>query len=203
MVAATSTAVQELDAEERIVLPNVSWSMYVALRDENDSPAIRMTYLEGMLELMSPSQKHEVAGTLLARLLEAWSEEVDLDLRGFGRTTYREEIGRRGLEADESYNLGPTPEDAPPHLAIEVIVSNPLLDKLAVYAGLGVKEVWTWRTASPGVVVHVLVGNRYETASRSRLLPALDLALLASFVRPGENQVALVKAYRAELRARR
>jgi hypothetical protein len=45
------------------------------------------------------------------------------------------------------------------------------------------------------------MGTAYEGRERSELLPGLDLDSLARFVRPGENQTALVKAYRAVLRS--
>lgn len=83
-----------------------------------------------------------------------------------------------------------------------MIISSGLVDKLAVYAGLGVPEVWTWRPNARAIVVHRLTGGAYEFQDRSALLPQLDLALLLRFVQPGENQTALAKGYAAALRAR-
>jgi Uma2 family endonuclease len=86
-----------------------------------------------------------------------------------------------------------------PQLAIEVVVGSPLLDKLAVYAGLGISEVWTWRDADRRIAVRVLDGGRYREVARSALLPGIELALLATFVRPGESHIALKRAYRKAL----
>ena len=188
-------------AERRFLLHDVPWWTYVALRDALDETGVRMTFLEGELELMSPSDLHEESKKLLARLVETWADETGTDLRGFGSTTFRREAAERGLEPDECYTLGPKAKDGVPHVAIEVVVASPLLDKLAVYAGLGVSEVWTWRVDAKRVVVHRLVDGRYEEAERSGVVPALDLALLARFVRPGESHTALAKAYREALRA--
>ncbi len=167
MVAATNMVFENAEAERRFLLNDVPWWTYVALRDVLDASRIRMTYLEGTLELMSPSERHEEEGKLIARLLEAWADEVDVDLRGFKSATFRKEAGQRGVEPDECYTLGPKPKDAPPHLAIEVILSNPLVDKLEVYAGLGVAEVWMWRAAAGAFVVHRLAGARYTVTDRS------------------------------------
>ena len=194
---------EPLEAEHRFLLNDVPWWTYVALRDALEGSSVRMTFLEGVLELMSPSELHEEDSNLIARLLEAWADEVDVDLRSFGSATFRREAGRRGLEPDKCYTLGPKLKDAPPQLAIEVIISNPLVDKLEVYAGLGVAEVWLWRSTARGFVVHRLAGASYAVSERSELLPTLDLALLASFVRPGESHTALVKAFRAAMRALR
>jgi Uma2 family endonuclease len=197
----TSTAAPESEgAERRFLLHGVPWSTYVALRDALDDTAIRMTYCHGELELMSPSELHEESTKLLARLIEAWAEENDVDLRGFRSTTFRAEAEKRGLEPDECYTVGPKAKDAPPHIAVEVVVGSPLLDKLAVYAGLNVSEVWQRRAAVGRVEVLRLTGGEYQPRERSELLPELDLELLARFVRPGENQTRAVRAYREALR---
>jgi Uma2 family endonuclease len=192
------------DGDRRFVLHGVPWWTYVALRDALDDrgSSLKMTYLEGALEFMSPSFLHEDAKTIIARLIEVWAMEGDVDLRGFGGATFRREAKKRGLEPDECYKLGKLEEDGVPDIALEVIVSNPLVDKMAVYAGLGVPEVWMWRSEAEGVEVHRLVGDHYEPRARSEILPALDLAELSRFVRPGESQTALAKAYQASLRKR-
>jgi Uma2 family endonuclease len=202
VVAAANLVPEQAEADRRFLLTDVPWWTYVALRDALESSRVRMTFLEGMLELMSPSELHEEEGKLIARVLEAWADEVDADLRGFKSATFRKEAGQRGAEPDECYTLGPKAKDAPPHVAIEVVLSNPLVDKLEVYAGLGVGEVWVWVAASRTFVVHRLASSGYTVVDRSALLPTLDLTLLASFVRPGESHTALVKAFRAALRSR-
>lgn len=88
-----------------------------------------------------------------------------------------------------------------PQIAIEVVVGNPLVDKLDVYAGLGIAEVWVWQSSARGIAVNRLRQGSYERGDQSALLPDLDLSLLASFVRPGESHTALARGYRAALRA--
>ncbi|HUH05148.1 MAG TPA: Uma2 family endonuclease [Kofleriaceae bacterium] len=201
MRAGEQPAYPLLDAERRFLLEGVPWAAYVGLRDALEHSTVRMTYVEGRLELMSPSETHEEAKKLIARLLEVWADERDVDLRGFGSTTFRREARQRGLEPDECYVLGPKARDAVPQIAIEIVVASPLIDKLDVYAGLGVPEVWVWSSATRAMAVHCLGGDRYELRDRSALLEGLDLGLLASFVLPGESHTALAKAYRAALRS--
>ncbi len=164
---------------------------------------VKMTYLKGALELMSPSMLHEDAKTIIARLIEVWAMERDVDLRGFGGTTFRREAKQRGLEPDECYKLGKLDEDGVPDIALEVIVTSPLIDKMAVYAGLGVAEVWVWRSDSSRLVVHRLMDDGYVERARSEVLSDLDLDELSHFVRPGESQTQLAKAYQATLRSPR
>ena len=188
-------------AETRFLLRNVPWWTYVALRDALDeSSRVKMTYLEGMLELLSPSMLHEDAKKIIARLIEVWAMENDVDLRGFGGTTFRREAKERGLEPDECYKLGQLDEDGVPDIAIEVMVTSGAIDKMSVHAGLGVPEVWLWRPSS-GISIHHLAGTTYEIRAGSEVLPDLDLEKLSRFVRPGENQTRLAKAYQAVLRA--
>jgi Uma2 family endonuclease len=203
MVAATPQAeVPRADqSERRFVLYDVPWWTYVALRDAMDERGgVKMTYLKGTLELMSPSMLHEDAKTILARLIELWAMELDVDLRGFGGATFRREAKERGLEPDECYKVGQLTEDGVPDIAIEVIVTSGWVDKMAVYAGLGVPEVWVWQPGGGGIVVHRLVGDGYAVSARSAIVPDLDVDELSSFVRPGESQTRLAKEYQAALR---
>ncbi len=183
-----------------MLLNQVPWSTYVTIRDLLDqaSSGVRLTYLEGTLEIMSPSRDHESLKTLLARLVEAWADEVGVDLEGLGSTTFRKEARARGLEPDECYCVGEMRDL--PDLAIEVVVSSALLDKLDVYAGLGIGEVWVLKDGA--LQVYRLISGEYLAQSTSDCLPGLDLAHLASFVRVGNKQSAAVRDYRAALRAR-
>jgi Uma2 family endonuclease len=189
-----------LHGERRFVLEDVPWWTYVALRDGLEHSGTRMTYLEGRLELMSPSERHEEETALIARLLETWADEKDVDLRGFRSTTCRREAKRGGLEPDECYTVGIKATGAVPQIAIEVIVTNPLVDKLEVYARLGVQEVWVWHSSMRRLVVNRLTGPSYAQHGQSAILTDLDLALLTSFVRAGESHTGLVKEYRKALR---
>ena len=119
---------------------------------------------------------------------------------GEGSATFRKREAERGLEPGECYMLGPDREY--PDLAIEVVHTHGGIDKLDVYAGLGVREVWFWEDGT--IAVHTLVGDHYERRSASAVLPDLDLAQLASFVTRGlaeRDQTALVRAYRDALRS--
>lgn len=199
MVAVPSIPVGE--PEQRLLLHGFDWARYSALLDlfGNDGP--RVTYLRGMVELMSPSDFHEETKKLLARLLELYCLENDIDLDAHGSTTFRKRAKERGIEADECYTVDRRAgRVAKPDLAIEIVYSRPLIDKVEVYRGLGVREVWLFKANA--LAIHVLHGDRYRVAKRSAVLPELDVELLASFVRPNQRHTPLLRAYRAALRAR-
>jgi len=187
------------NAEQRLVLEGVTWQQYEALVTlfMNQFPALRMTYLEGSLELMTTSPEHERLKTIIARLIEAFAEELDLDLNGYGSATFRKEAAARGLEPDECYCLGELHDV--PDIALEITLTSGGIDKLTVYQGLGVKEVWFWEKQRLSLYGLTEKGENYEALERSQLLPQLDLALLASYVE-SSRQTQAVKAYRQALR---
>ena len=184
-------------ADQRVILHGVPWSHYevlLALRGEASVP--RLTYLSGELELMSPSQDHERIKKLLARLLETYALAKTLPLNGYGSWTLRNAPRERGVEPDECYVLGEAWGKDRPDLAIEVVWTSGALDKLAVYAGLGVGEVWFWREGR--IEVYVLRAGAYARVGRSALLPDLDVELLARFL-TYDDQTRAAREYLAEL----
>ena len=184
--------------DQRVTLHGIRWQDYEALLAmRGESSATRITYLEGELELMSPSFDHETLKKTLGRLIEAYAEERGLDLIGCGSWTVRKEAQARGVEADESYILGPI-QDPPdrPDLAVEVISTSGGIDKREVYLGLGVPEVWFWRDGA--LHIYVLDGEAYRRSPRSRLLPDLDPDLIVRFMScPSQTQA--VRGLRAAL----
>jgi Uma2 family endonuclease len=181
--------------EPRIVLQGVPWSTYVVLRDSIESASVRMTYLEGCLEIMSPSHRHEVDKKQVARLLELFALERDIPLYGYGSTTFRDEAKSRGLEPDECYCRG---EDRPlPDLALEVVATSPGIAKLEVYRGLGIREVWFFEKGA--FRLFTLKGDQYQQIQASEILPEVDLRLIAEYaVRP--DQPVALREFRDRLR---
>ena len=176
---------------------DVPWELYVHMRDAMDSsrPSLRMTYCEGELELMAPSAEHERQKKLIGHLLEAWCVDRGIDLFPLGSTTYRHEQAARGLEADESYCVGRSRDE--PDFAIEVSISPFRVDKLDVYRGLGVPEVWLFRSGS--FTLYRLVDTEYVVVESSAFLPDLDLRLLAAHVDTSLSLTAAVRNFRRAL----
>ncbi len=184
-------------AEQRIVLHGVSWQQYENLLSAfgEDFPALRLNYLEGVLEIMTNSPEHEKIKTTIGLLIEAYFQETRTRFVGMGSATFRREAKRRGLEPDECYCLGK--EKEVPDLAIEVVITSGNIDKLEIYQGLGVTEVWLWERGQ--FFLYYLRGDKYEPLSRSKLLPELDISLLTDCVRPSE-QFDAVMDFRDALR---
>ncbi|ELS05604.1 hypothetical protein Xen7305DRAFT_00053520 [Xenococcus sp. PCC 7305] len=167
------------DPEERFLTSGVSWQAYESLiLSMGNSSRYRVSYLSGILEIMSPSRSHEVDKENIGRLLEAYLEENRIRFWGLGSTTLRKQKKQAGKEPDKCYCIGTDKEI--PDLAIEVIYTSGGVDILKIYQHLGVAEVWFWQNNQ--IKVYCLQDNHYQQKTHSQLLPDLDLALMAEYV---------------------
>jgi len=172
-------------ADQHVVFDGIGWAGYetlLALRGEKRRP--RMTYLDGAVELMSISKQHERIRFVLARLIELYMLELGVRFCGYGQTTYQAVHADAGFEADECYVLG-APRDGRPDLVLEVVWTSGGTQKLGVYRAFGVPEVWIWQRGE--LRAFVLEAGEYQPAARSRLLPEIDLELLAAFAERTER----------------
>jgi Uma2 family endonuclease len=200
-------ALQSQDPEDRYLTTGVSWRQYEALLVQlGDSPGFRITYLDGVLEIVSPSLRHEDAKSRIGDLLLVYFLETDTEYYPKGSTTFRQQEQRGGTEADESYCIGT--DKALPDLAIEVVITRGGLNRLEVYSRLHVREVWFWhhdrfslyqlREETPSAYIETY---GYEEMACSALLPHLDVELLAEYVRH-PSPLTAAKEFRRRLQER-
>lgn len=183
--------------DQRVRLHGVSWADYEALLVARGDRSPRISYLRGELEILHPSWSHERIKSTIGRLVVAWAEDRGLTLTGAGSWTLRSEAVERGLEPDECYVLGaPVDEPERPDLAIEVVWTSGGIDKLEIYRGLRVPEVWRWIDGR--IDVHVLEGDAYALSAASRVLVGIDLRRLAVHA-VATDPTAAVRAWRREL----
>jgi Uma2 family endonuclease len=196
---AIDEAILESSVDQRVFFRNARWSDYeAALAMRGESSAVRIAYLEGVLEFISPSRDHEMLKKKWARLLEAYCEELGIDLHGFGSWTLEKRELERGAEPDECYSLNVAAEV--PDLAIEVIWTSGGLNKLEIYRLLGVGEVWVWKRGE--ISVFRLREEHYEHVQSSELLPQIDLTLLDQLLNEPSDQPQAVRELRGVLRSR-
>ena len=185
------------DVDQRVYL-RIGWrGLEALLAGKGDDPVPRITYLDGVLELMSPAKLHESISRGINLLLFVWAEENEIDLEPTGSWTLKNRLKAAGAEPDECWVVGDRPNATRPDLALEVVHTHGDLDKLEVYRRLGVREVWFWMKGA--LSVHVLHSRGYVRAARSALFPALDLKQLAVFVRH-PSRARAPRLYRAALR---
>lgn len=202
-----------LAPEDRLVLSGISWDMYEVLRENEENWHIRMTYDEGTLELMSPSMDHEAVKKLIGQMIEAFTEELSIPRRSLSASTWKRPEQAKGLEADECYyilNHHRVRErrkvdltiDPPPDLAVEVEVSRSSLPRMAIYAALGVLEVWRWRREE--LTIWSLDAGKYVQREFSVNLPMLRVKDLEPFLdfELAADETAWVRNFRAWVRER-
>jgi Uma2 family endonuclease len=202
-----SVSEMTIDGEQRVLLGDVRWETFEALVREAHDPRGRFAYDRGLLEIMSPSSEHEYVKKIIARLLEALTEELRIPIRSLGSTTLKRRKRKSGIEADETYYIGHDPlagkrrrlhlrRDPPPDLAVEVDISRSSLVRMGIHATLGIAEVWRWH--GDHLEVWQLREGKYHEVERSAILPMLPIEGLGRFLslRHERNETDLVREFR-------
>ncbi len=227
MTKATSTVPDRLDAiqtrrgdplpstDPRRLLEGIDWKTYESMI-ANPDLRDRIAYDRGLVEIMSPSYEHEIISEWIARLIGIVAVECDRPMRSAGSTTWRRADLQKGIEPDKCFYFKNEPVvrgkktidlsvDPPPDLAIKIEITNPLLDRIAIYSAIGVPEIWTWRAGA--ISFHRLQDDAtYRLIDRSECLPLLTpgevAAALASIAEVGETAWAKsIRIWAAERRS--
>lgn len=178
-------------AEHRVLIDGVSWQTYSALVDESEHASGRMSYDEGTLEIMCPAMPHESIKSLIGRMIERFTEIRRIDIRTSASTTFRRKDLKRGFEADESYYIQNAELirgkheidlsiDPPPDLVVEVEITRSALNKLRMFASMGIPEVWRY----DGKILSIgyLQSDRYTDSDVSHVLPGFPIALASELL---------------------
>lgn len=169
--------------DQATVLRGVTWDEYVRYRDDPANQGSRMTYDQGVLEIMTLSYFHEAISLLIHNFITLWQIHRNIDVQPSGSMTLRSQILEQGLEGDQSYYiqhavdvLGQVDIDIerfPPDLAIEVDHTRASVPKMPIYAALRVPEVWRWRKETLSVLR--LENGQYAEQTDSTALPGFPL----------------------------
>ncbi|MBC7819732.1 MAG: Uma2 family endonuclease [Planctomycetaceae bacterium] len=193
--------------QQRFVIRQSSWQTYQTLLKAFEDSPVRVTFDRGALELLSPSGPHERLKKLLDRLISAAAEELEISLRSQGSTTFSREELNRGLEPDECYYIEHEPDvrdrddvgsDAPPpDLAVEVEVSRTALDRMGIYADLGVPEVWRL-SGTDLVMLRLDESGSYREVDRSEIFPQIPRSVFTELLdrRFETTELKLVRDFR-------
>ncbi|MEZ6101547.1 MAG: Uma2 family endonuclease [Pirellulaceae bacterium] len=194
-------SVGQFIGEQRVYLRNISWHTYAEIANLADRPGRRIAYDQGVMEIMSPSTTHEVIKKLIARMIESYALERDVELRSIGSTTLQREDLLKGVEADECYYVGGEENclsseeidlsNSPPTLAVEVEITRSSRMKLEIFAAIGIREVWFVNADT--IECMALVAGRYRATSSSSVLisfPFDDASrLISQRQRMTENEI--------------
>ncbi|MGK7918960.1 MAG: Uma2 family endonuclease [Trichodesmium sp.] len=197
-----------LKPENSTLLIGIRWETYQALLlDLAENPDKKLTYNEGTLEIMTPLPEHEINKGFLGRLVQTTTEFLGLEISSLGSTTLNRKDLQKGVEPDECYYI--TNEelvrgkinfdfnyDPPPDLAIEIDITSTSLDRLTIYAALGVREIW--RFDGKNLFIYCLEDGKYQEQEKSNVLPILSKSVILNFLirRGDKGENALLREFR-------
>ncbi len=178
--------------EQRVLLKNISWQLFESLLLEmGEQRSTRLAYYKGNLELMTPLWEHENRNRLIERLISTLVEELNLEFNPGGSVTLKRRDRSVGKEPDSCYYIqnearvrGKTEidltQDPPPDLAIEIDITSSSLNQLALYADLGVPEIW--RFDGRRLKIYQLQKGEYIECDRSPTFPLLPATKVEEFI---------------------
>lgn len=194
---------------DRILLHDISWQQFEALlQDLGDHRAARLAYDRGTLEIMTPLPEHEYYKEVLSEATKEIADVLERDYESYGSTTWRRQIQEAGLEPDNcfyfqnefkvrgklSFDLD---RDPPPDLSLEIDLTSKSLNRLPIYARLGVPELWCYDDGQ--ITIYHLRQGAYVEAANSLVFPQLPIRELPQLIEEYRQQGrrALRQAIRA------
>jgi len=199
---------------ESAVTDGVSWTDFLAILDElGETRGSRVAYDQGRLEIVSPSKLHERVGSLLGRFVEILTLELGMDIESIKATTLLREDLQKGAESDECFYIANEPlvrpyddvdpsRNPPPDLVIEIDVSRECVNRLAIYAAMGVPEAWRYHDGELDVLV--LKDGEYVEVEVSPTFPDHPIAEFLRLVerRHELSDTELARRFQAWVRER-
>ncbi|NEQ51753.1 MAG: Uma2 family endonuclease [Leptolyngbya sp. SIO3F4] len=177
--------------EKRLLFRSLNWQHYQRLRDTlNQNRSVRFTYMSGTLEVTMPLEIHEFSARLIEKFIWILVVELGLKVKTMGSTTLDRETLDKSAEPDDAYYIQNQPlvagrdvdldRDPPPDLVVEVDITHSDINKLQLYAAMGVPEFWryngeVWR-------IYVLRNGAYAEVEVSPTFPLIPKVKLYEFL---------------------
>ena len=195
----------------QLLLKNVSWQQFQdILQNLGESRSARLSYSQGTLEIMTPLPEHEDNKVIIGDLVKAILEEMDIEFRSLGSTTFENEAMKQAVEPDDCFYIQHEAQirgkkrlnleiDPPPELAIEIDITS--RTKFNNYQELGVTELWRYNGST--LEINILKSGKYVQSETSLAFPNLPIAdVLHDFVEQSKvrGRNATMKAFRAWVR---
>ena len=200
---------EQIRGEKRVVFNHLSWLSYrQILQALGENNRAHLFYDRGTLEITMPLEEHEFYRELIGLFIRILVVELGLKIKSMGSTTLAREDLERGAEPDNAYYIQNQAkvlgkrinltEDPPPDLVVEVDITHTDINKLALYARLGVPELWRfngqiWR-------IYRLDKGVYQEGEFSPTFPLVPKTKLYEFLATAqEDEVRAEKNLRAWL----
>ena len=186
--------------DQTLSLSGMEWEDYEQITEENNG--YRISYFEGIITIVSPSQSHEVIERIISILINAYCRKYSKLYFPMGSTTLKNPF-TVGKEPDTSYAFDTA--KPLPDLAVEVVFSSGGTADLIKYRHLGVSEVWFLRMETllfkklvpqsrrqnEQIKFYQLVDDRYIEIEFSDCLNNLSSEFLIEFINRGLTESPL------------
>ncbi|MBN3871760.1 Uma2 family endonuclease [Nostoc sp. JL33] len=168
---------------QRVLLQDVTWQELEAiLEDLGEHRAARIAYDRGILEIMAPLPEHEYDKEIISDLVKALLEELDIEFRCLGSTTFKNQVMAQGIEPDQCFYIKNESKirgkkrldltvDPPPDLALEIDITSRTHPN--IYEALKVPELWRFDKGK--LQINVLRDGHYIESQQSLNFPLLPL----------------------------
>ncbi|MDJ0736338.1 MAG: Uma2 family endonuclease [Nostocaceae cyanobacterium] len=194
---------------QRVILQNISWHTFETILEEmGNTRATRLAYDHGILEIITPLMPYEHNKRLIEKLIDNLAEELNLKIKSIGSTTCKRPDLLRGVEPDSAFYIQNEPlmrhkqnldltQDPPPDLVIEVDYKNASVDRMPIYQGLGVPEVWRYQ--EPVMQIYCLQKGGYVLCDVSPTFADLPLIQIPQFLAESMKigEIPMITAFRA------
>jgi Uma2 family endonuclease len=196
----------------QVQLKEVTWAELEGILEElGDRGNPRLSYSHGTLEFMSPSPEHEDNKNILSDLIKVLLEELDIEFRDLGSTTFKNQQMDQAVEPDACFYIEHEAEirgkrridltiDPPPDLAIEIDITA--RTRFNHYEALGVPELWRYNGSS--LEINVLQEGRYVDSAQSLHFPGLPVIdIIPNYLEQSRTtgRTALLRSFRRWVQA--
>ena len=176
-----------------ILLQDINWQKFEEILSAlGELRSSQVAYDQGTLEIMVPLPEHKYFKVAIGDLVGDLADELDIEYESFGSSTWKREEIRKGVEPDDCFyfqsfeairgrvdiDLNQHP---PPDLMLEIDITSKSLDRMPIYARLGVPEVWRYNKGQ--LKIYLLSEGRYIEAESSLAFSEFPVKQLPEFIK--------------------
>lgn len=199
-----------LEKEGAVVLRNMTWQSYTQIADSiQEQTRAYVTFDRGRLEIMTISRQHESLKKLVGMVFQALCDALGIDFAAGGSATLRRADLERGFEPDESYYvrraavvremlLRESDQFAfpPPDLTIEVDLHSSSINRMDIFAAVGIAEVWRYEDDT--LTIFLLDNDQYRVSHESVSVPGATPEMLEELITIASSESRKEFRYRVE-----
>lgn len=164
---------------QQLLLQDISWKDFEnILEDLGEHRSSRISYSNGVLEIMVPLPEHEKDKEIIGDIVKILLEELEFDFEPNGSKTFKNMVMAQAIEADTCFYIKnyqaiigkdriDLTVEPPPDLAIEIDITNRTQ-----------KVPELWRYNRKGLQIYLLKGDRYiesQTSPNFLNIPIIEL----------------------------